>query len=361
MRLSRAQPDLHVTGTGPSAVQADPAVDCASGPGRQSLVNCYMELTKARLSGMVVLTTAVGFVLAAPPPLAWWPLLWTVLGTALVAGSANTFNQLMEVKRDRVMHRTRSRPLPSGRISLRHAFVFAVVIGYAGVSLLAILVNLPAAGLALVCLLLYVAVYTPLKTLTTLNTLVGAVCGAIPPVIGWVGASGRVEWGGWMLGGLLFIWQLPHFFALAYLYRDDYRRGGFAMLPCRDTDGRLTGQVAVVTSLVLLPIALFSPAVQLAGWLFALGGVILGGWICWCSLRFWQERCDSTARRLFRATLIYLSLALGLMLVDRTISSVSPVAASAADAGWTALAADDLLLGTDGRSTGLEVRSTPGR
>jgi protoheme IX farnesyltransferase len=285
---------------------------------RPSLLGQYAQLTKVRLSVLVVLTTAVGFVVATPSGAVfdWVRLMWTVAGTSLAAASASAFNQIWESARDRRMLRTRQRPLPARSMSTTHAFLLGMATGYAGLWVLSVNVSLLAGGLALTTIVLYVVVYTPLKTRTTLNTLVGAVCGAIPPMIGWVAAAGAIETGGWLLAGLLFVWQIPHFFALAWLYRDDYERGGFAMLPNIDRDGSLTGRTCVMSSLALVPVGLLCTLVGMAGWLFMAGSVILALWMVHRSVRFWQTRSTDNARALFRASLVYLTAVLALLLVD---------------------------------------------
>ena len=286
---------------------------------KRSLVDLYLELSKARLSAMVVLTTAVGFIMGAPALTAgaWGRLLLTIAGTSLAAGGANALNQLLERRRDAMMRRTRGRPLPSGAMSPMHGLLFALVAVYAGLAILGLAVSLGAMGLALATILIYILLYTPLKTRSTLNTLVGAVCGAIPPMIGWVAASGSLDRGAWILGGLLFVWQIPHFFALAWMYRRDYARGGFKMLPVLDPSGRLTGQVVVLMSLGLLPMGLAATLFGLAGWVYAVGSIALGTWLLVVGLRLYATRSDESARRLFIASLVYLPLLLGLMMLDR--------------------------------------------
>ena len=266
---------------------------------------------------MVVFTTAVGFIMATGGTIDWLRLLWTVLGTSLVAGAANALNQLAEVQRDALMSRTHQRPLPCGALSLRHSFIVAMLLGYIGLAILAMLVNLAAAGLALLTLLIYIFAYTPLKTRTSLNTLVGAICGAIPPMIGWVGAAGSLDYGAWVLALLLFVWQIPHFLALAWLYRKDYERGGFAMLPVIDPSGRLTGRVVVLMTLVLLALGVATALSGLAGWLYAFGSIALGLWLLRLGLRLHAQRSDSNARRVFLASLVYLPTLLCLMVIDR--------------------------------------------
>ena len=216
-----------------------------------------------------------------------------------------------------MMPRTRTRPLPAGRLSRRHALALAFLLGVAGIGLLLRFVNLPAAGLALATIIIYVLLYTPLKTRSTLNTLVGAVCGAIPPIIGWVGAAGSAAGGAWVLAALLFVWQIPHFLALAWLYREDYARGGFVMLPQFDASGRMTCRIVVLTSLMLLPLALTATLLGLAGWFYTAGAVVLGLWLLARCLILHARRTDASARRVFLGSIVYLAAVLLLLVADR--------------------------------------------
>ena len=279
----------------------------------------YAQLTKARLSVLVLWTTAVGYLLATQ-----WSLsvdaarfIFTVVGTALAAGCANTLNQVLEIDRDARMPRTQDRPLPRGVVSVRHSVAVALALGVSGVVILALGANVFAATLAALTIVVYVAIYTPLKVHSSLNTLVGAICGAIPPMIGWVAATGRLDGGAWALGGLLFVWQLPHFLALAWLYRDDYARGDFAMLPRFDATGRQTAQIVVLTSLMLIPLSLSVTLLGLAGWIFTIGAVVLGVWMTGRALRMLRARTDTNARGVFVASLVYLSMVLLLLVLDR--------------------------------------------
>ncbi len=300
---------------------------------KRSLVELYLELSKARLSALVVLTTAVGFIMGTPALTAgaWGRLLLTIAGTSLAAAGANALNQILERRRDAMMHRTRGRPIPSGAMSPMHGLLFALAVAYAGLGILGLTVSLAAAGLALATILIYTLLYTPLKTRSTLNTLVGAVCGAIPPMIGWVAASGSLDRGAWILGGLLFVWQIPHFFALAWMYRQDYARGGYKMLPVMDPNGRLTGQVIVLMSLGLLPLGLAATLFGLAGWVYAVGSIALGTWLVVVGLRLYATRSEESARRMFLASIAYLPLLLGLMVLDRNQAPLrlTPQAAAA--------------------------------
>ena len=243
-------------------------------------------------------------------------LFWTLVGTALTAASAGMLNQLAEIRRDGLMRRTRDRPLPAGLVSPKIVFVIGVLLAYAGVTALTLKVNGLSASLALINVLLYVLVYTPLKPRTTLNTLVGAICGAIPPMIGWVAATGQLDGGAWLLGMLLFVWQLPHFFALAMMYREDYERGGFAMLPVVDDRGEITVQVILVTSLILIPVGLGATLIGLTGWFSAGAALILGLMMSGLALMLYIRRTPVYAKRVFLGSLAYLPLMLGAMVID---------------------------------------------
>jgi len=309
-------------GAQPQVVDADARV---RGRDQPTTLSVWTTLSKARLSALVVLTTAVGYWVAPSPFRTWSAFAGTVLGTALAAASAAMLNQLAETRRDGLMERTRRRPLPAGLVSPTLVFVVGAIAAYAGVSIVAIFGNLLAASLTLATLLLYVLLYTPLKPLTTFNTLVGAVTGATPPMIGWSAATGGLEAGAWVLGGILFVWQMPHFLALAWLYRDDYRRGGFAMLPVLDESGRITSETVLLTSLLLIPVALLATIFGVAGLWFAAGSLVMGLWLSALALRFRRSRTTAAARAVFIASIVYLPLLLGLLVVDR--GAIGPMAA----------------------------------
>jgi protoheme IX farnesyltransferase len=280
-------------------------------------VAIYLELAKARLSFLVVITTVVGYVMATRGSMNWLGLAITASGTALAAGCANALNQWLEVERDRRMPRTAGRPLPSGRISGAHALAFGLACGVVGVAMLSIGVNAPAGALALATIVLYVAVYTPLKPVTSLNTLAGAVVGAVPPMIGWAGATGGLGPGAWLLGALLFAWQMPHFLALAWLYREQYQRAGYRMLPSVDPDGRLTATTAMLYALTAVAVSISVWLAGLAGAVYAISAAALGAWLIAGAARLMQRRGTGPARRLFIASVIYLPLLMGVMVIDR--------------------------------------------
>ena len=266
---------------------------------------------------LVVITTAVGFIMASTLGVDWMRMMWTVLGTTCCACAAAALNQVAEHSKDAAMNRTKNRPIPAGNISPLHAFIVGVLLSYIGVAIISFGASVGAAGLALLTILIYVLIYTPLKTRTSFNTIVGAVVGAIPPLIGWVAAVGSIGRGGIILGGILFIWQLPHFLALAWMYKDDYQTGGFKMLPSLDASGELTARTSVMTSMCLVPLALFMSISGSTHILFAIVGSILGLWVTSRSITFWRKRDYASARRLFFATIIYLPILLVFMLIDR--------------------------------------------
>jgi protoheme IX farnesyltransferase len=279
-------------------------------------VQLYLELAKARLAALVVLTAVVGYVLAARGSFSVPVLIWTVVGTALTAFGANILNQWLEADRDRDMDRTRNRPLPAGRIEPRTALIWGLASAVLGLATLVLGTNLLTALLSLFVILLYLLVYTPLKVRTPLNTVVGAVCGAVPPMMGWTAATGRLELGAWILGGILFIWQVPHFLSLAWLYRDDYARGGFKMMPTSDPDGAVTGRAAFIHALALLPLTGALAAAGVTGATYLVGSQLVGVGFVVLGWAFARHRVKLTARRLFLASIVYLPVLLALMVSD---------------------------------------------
>ncbi|HVO11980.1 MAG TPA: heme o synthase [Vicinamibacteria bacterium] len=275
------------------------------------------ELLKPRITLMVVLTALVGFVMAEPGPVRF-PLLASALaGTALVASGAAVLNQLLERDTDARMERTRRRPLPAGRVAPLEAAAFGSAISVGGVVLLLWLCGPLPAMVALITWTSYLFLYTPLKRRTPLATLVGAVPGALPPVIGWTAASGAVQPGAFILFAILFLWQVPHFLAIAWMYRDDYERGGFPMLPVVDREGSFTARQTVVHSLALLLVSLAPVAAGLAGLAYAGGALLLGAALTLFALRLLSARDVVAARGLFLASVLYLPALSSLLLAGR--------------------------------------------
>lgn len=283
-----------------------------------------LTLTKFRLSALVIVTTFVGFWLRAPRPLDLWLLVHTILGSTLAAFGAAVFNQLMEIEPDSRMQRTADRPLPSGRVSPSAAFGLGWFLSAVALIHLANRVNVEAAALTAATLAVYLFIYTPLKRQNAINTLVGAVSGALPPLIGWAGAAGpatgitpyfrwqlMLEPGAIYLFMLLFLWQLPHFLAINWMYRDEYRKGGFVMLANEDEHGAKTSRHALayaIATLLLMLYPAYTGTVSLA-W-FLPPALLLSGWLGWLALRFNRQPERATARKLFFCTLAYLPLIL---------------------------------------------------
>lgn len=279
-----------------------------------------LVLTKFRLSALVIVSTFVGFWLRSGTHINVWLLLHTILGSSLAAFGAAVFNQLMEIGPDSQMKRTADRPLPAGRISPSAAFGIGWLLSAWALIHLVHRVNIEAAALTALTLAVYLFVYTPLKKQSATNTLVGAVSGALPPLIGWAGAAGMAvpngpyfrwsllwEPGAIYLFALLFLWQLPHFLAINWMYRDEYRRGGFVMLANDDEQGVRTSTHALAYAIATL-LLMFYPVSQglVATWLFLPPALLLNGWLCWLALRFQRNPERATARKLFFCTLMFL-------------------------------------------------------
>ena len=280
----------------------------------------YVTLAKPRLNLLVVATTLAGYYMAAPHGLGWALLLNTLIGTALVASGASAFNQLLEIEADGLMRRTRARPLPSGRIEPRRAKAFAIVLSIVGLAQLAIAVNLLAAAVALATLLTYTVFYTPLKKRTSLATVVGGVPGALPPMIGWAAVRNNLSIEAWILFGIVFLWQMPHFLAIAWMYREDYKRAGFPLLPIVEPDGASTGRQAVIYAAALLPVSLAPTAAAMAGSVYLIGAAAMGVLFLALAMRFAWVRTSLDARRLFFGSIVYLPLLWILMVANRVAS-----------------------------------------
>lgn len=283
----------------------------------------YLELTKPRIAVLVLFTVAIGALLASPAFPDIMLVVNTLFGTALVASGASALNQWLERDSDAHMRRTENRPLPAGRLQPIEVVVFGFVLGIAGVLYLALALPTPlAAGVAAFTFFSYVFLYTPLKRKTTLNTLVGAIPGAMPPVIGWTAVRGSMSPEAISLFTILFLWQVPHFLAIAWMYRDEYARAGLQMLPTVDPHGIVTGRQMVTYCLALIPVSLMPAALGYAGPVYLLGALILGIGFLMSSLKFNRSHATGSARSVLRASLIYLPALLALLLLDgKTVTS----------------------------------------
>ena len=283
----------------------------------KSWLAVFSDLVKARLTLLVLLTTLVGFYMGYPGPLDLLLLLHTMLGTALIAAGASALNQLLEREHDAKMERTEDRPLPSGRLQPGTVLLFGGISAGLGLLYLAAAVNPLTSLLGAATLGSYLFIYTPLKRVTTLNTVVGAIPGALPPLMGWAAARGEISPGGWALFAILFFWQLPHFLAIAWIYREQYERAGFVMLPVVDPSGERTGRQAVSHTLGLLPFSLCPFVFHLVGPVYLAGALLLGAAYLWFAIQFSRQLSLTAARRLFFMSITYLPLLLGLMVLDK--------------------------------------------
>jgi protoheme IX farnesyltransferase len=276
----------------------------------------FVTLTKPRLNSLVLITSAAAYFLGHGHQQPWLQLLNTLIGTALVAGAASALNQLWERHTDRLMRRTRHRPLPDARLQPQEALWFGIALSVIGLAQLALFVNPLTAAVAALTLASYVFLYTPLKLRTSLSTIVGAIPGALPAVIGWTAATGSLSAGGWVLFGIVFMWQMPHFLALAWMFRDDYANAGFPLLPVIQPDGRTTAHQTVLYTAGLIPVSLLPMAVGLASAYYLVGAITLGAILMVLSLEFGSSKSMASARRLFYGTILYLPLLWTVLLTD---------------------------------------------
>lgn len=282
----------------------------------------FVALTKPRLNFLVLVTTAAAYYLGDGQNQPLLHLLHTMVGTALVAGGASALNQVWERETDKLMRRTRQRPLPALRLHPDDALWFGVLLSALGVAQLALGVNFKTAIVALLTLLSYVVFYTPLKFRTSLSTIVGAIPGALPALIGWTAATDTLSIGGWVLCAIVFMWQMPHFLAIAWMYRDDYARAGIPLLPVVQPDGRSTGRQAVLYSAALIPVSFLPTAVGIATAWYLAGAIVLGATLLVLSLEFSVTRGVLEAKRLFFATILYLPLLWMALLADHFLHSL---------------------------------------
>lgn len=277
----------------------------------------YYDLTKPRITFLVVLSALAGFALGSPSPINWLLFFHTALGIALLSSGISTLNQYWERDLDGLMERTRSRPLPMGKLSSRGALIFGVAISLAAELYLALLVNPLTAAWGLVALGSYLFVYTPLKTRTHWCTFIGAIPGALPPVLGWAAVRGQLGIEAWVLFAIMFCWQFPHFHAIATMYREDYGRARIRMLPVTEPDGKSTARQIVGYTVGLLLVSVAPTLLGFSGRLYLAGAVLLGAWFLHASLTTAKQMSREQARHLLKVSVMYLPLLLGLMVLNR--------------------------------------------
>ena len=277
----------------------------------------FAELTKPRITFLIVLTSAAGFCLGSKGAFDYLALFNALFGIALLSSGIATLNQYMERDLDARMRRTLSRPLPTGKLSAGHALAFGLALTVAAEVYLAAFVNLLTAGFGLTVIAGYLLLYTPLKTRSSLSTVVGAFPGAMPPLMGWTAAANEVTAGAWVLFSILFLWQFPHFLAIAWMYREDYGRAGIRMLPVVEPEGRVTGQQIVAYTLMLVPVSLLPTALGISGRVYLLGAAVLGLLFLASSISAALSKSRQQARRLLLASVLYLPLLFGLMVLNQ--------------------------------------------
>ncbi|HBL29184.1 MAG TPA: protoheme IX farnesyltransferase [Acidobacteria bacterium] len=280
----------------------------------------FKEMTKPGITLMVVLTSGLGYLLAGGETFSFTLLVFTLLGTGLVSGGASALNHVLERDTDALMLRTANRPLPTGRVDPDVALLFGVTVAVTGLLVLYFAVNPLTALLGVAALAGYVFVYTPLKRRSSLATIIGAVPGAIPPMMGWSAVRNEIDLAAWVLFGLLFFWQMPHFLAIAWLCREDYAKGGFPLLTVSDQDGSRTGRQAVLWGAALVPVSLMPSALGLMGTLYFVGALVLGLVYLAFGLAFARSRTTPAARRLMFSSILYFPAVLLVMLLDRVVS-----------------------------------------
>jgi heme o synthase len=279
-------------------------------------LRAYVDLTKPRITLMVVLTTLAGFCLATVQAIDWLKLFHLMVGIGFLSSGISTINQWMERDLDALMRRTQDRPLPTGKLTPTQAILFGGALTAGSIIYLILFTNALTALLGVITAASYLLLYTPLKTRTTLSTVWGAFPGAMPPLVGWAAARDSLSLEGWVLFAILFLWQFPHFLAIAWMYRDDYARAGIKMLPVVEPEGRITSQQIVLYTLMLLPVSLLPTFMHISGWLYFAGAVGLGLGFLYYSIRAATLRTTWQARRLLLASVLYLPLLFALMVLN---------------------------------------------
>ena len=308
-----------ITAADPSAAPS-PEIAIKSPPRALSLderLAAYFELTKPRITSLVVLSALAGFALGSPLSIDWIRLLHTALGVALLSGGINALNQYWERDLDALMLRTKLRPLPAGKLPPSGALVFGVAVSLIAEAYLAWFLNPLTAFWGLIALASYLFLYTPLKTRTHWCTFIGAFPGALPPLLGWAAARNEVGVEAATLFGIMFLWQFPHFHAIATIYREDYARAGIRMLPVIEPDGKATARQIVGYTIALVPVSLLPAFLHFSGWIYLAGAAVLGAWFLHASVAAARELTREQSRRLLKVSVLYLPLLLGLMTLNR--------------------------------------------
>ena len=302
-----------------AAIELHPnvVVEAVAPPSAKARVAAYIELTKPRITFLIVLTSAAGFCLGSRGAVNYLIFTHAMIGIALLSSGIATLNQFMERDLDSLMRRTAERPLPSGRLLPLEALCFGIALTLTAELYLALSVNVLTAVLGLTVIAGYLFLYTPLKTRTSLSTAVGAFPGAMPPLMGWTAARGEIDVAAWVLFAILFLWQFPHFLAIAWMYREDYGRAGIRMLPVVEPDGRVTGQQIILYALMLVPVSLLPAFLGISGRFYLVAALTLGLLFLGSSIRAALSKSNQHARQLLLASVLYLPLLFGVMVLNR--------------------------------------------
>jgi len=282
----------------------------------ESVLKPYLELTKPRITWLIVMSTAVGYYFGHSGAWSLINVFHTLIGTALMASGTAALNQWYERDADLLMRRTQMRPLPSGRLIPHRAMWFGIALSVVGTLELGFGVNWLTSGLCLATLFMYLFLYTPLKQKTWWSTTIGAFPGAMPPLIGFAGAANKLTAEAWVLGAILFLWQFPHFYSIAWMYRDDYQRAGIKMLPVVEPDGQSTSRQILLYSLALIPISLLPKWMGMAGSIYLVGAFALGVWFFYSGVQVAMDRTKAKARRVLLTSVVYLPVLYALMVLD---------------------------------------------
>ncbi len=316
--LRRAEASTPDVATAPHSRVANRRVLPSPSPTRPALLD-YWDLTKPEISFLVTLSALAGFVLGSPEDVNGWLLCFTLVGTALSSGGGGVLNHYLERHLDARMRRTANRPLPSGRITARAALFFGIGLTTAGVATILFLVNVLTAALAALTVCLYLFVYTPLKRRTKYNTLIGTIPGALPALGGFAAATGTLGFGGWALFAILALWQMPHFLSLAWMYRKDYARAGYVMLPVVEPDGDSTARQTLLFTLLLAPASLLPTVVGVTGGVYLAGALVRSIWFLLPVYSFYRSRTTADARRVLMGSILYIPLLVVMIFVDRWV------------------------------------------
>ncbi len=284
--------------------------------GKSLRVKDYIELTKPRITWLIVMSAAIGFYFGHSGAWTLWPIVNTLFGTALIASGTAALNQWYERDADRYMHRTQKRPLPSGRLQPNRALWFGIALAVAGSLEMGFGANWLTAALGVATLFSYLLIYTPLKQKTWWSTTIGAFPGAMPPIIGFAGAAGKLTADAWILGAILFLWQFPHFYAIAWMYREDYSRAGIRMLPVVEPDGESTARQILLYSILLIPISLLPKWAGMTGNIYLIGALALGLWFLYAGIQVSFDRTRVKARNVLLTSVVYLPVLYALMILD---------------------------------------------